>query len=118
MKSFVFSAFVLLLLVLILAACNQDPTIEGRWVYERIDSGNLSPAQTYEFLDGNLSQGCQPKCFTNLELIGKYSYAGSMLKVQSDKGLSMQLVMLTDNEAVFDIQDSTNTMGRVVYCRP
>lgn len=118
MKSLILSALVLLLLVLILAACNQDPTIEGRWIYSRVDSGTIPPAQTYEFLDGNLRQGCLPNCFTNLELIGKYTYAGNMLNVKSDKGLNMRLVMLTDNEAVFDIQDSTQASGRVVYTRP
>ncbi len=100
------------------AACDQSPTIEGRWVFDRVDSGNLLPAQTYEFLSGQLSQGFTTKCFSNLQPVGQYSFDGSSLQVKSEVGVSMSLVAISDNEAVFDISESDGTNGRVVYNRP
>jgi|GEM_PF-2555954 len=118
MKSLLLVLVSLFLLVLLMAACNQDPTIEGRWILERIDTGNLSPAQSYEFLNGDLLQGESAKCFTNMSAIGKYTFLANMLEVKSKMGIDMKLVALTDNEVIFDIKDSTNASGRVVYSRP
>jgi hypothetical protein len=118
MKSLLLVLISFFLLILLMAACNQEPTIEGRWIFQRVENGNLSPAQSYEFLNGDLLQGESVKSFTNMSSIGKYTFMANMLEVRSKMGINMQLVALTDNEAIFDIKDSTNATGRVVYSRP
>lgn len=116
MKSLHF--FLFLSCICLMVGCDQSPTIEGRWVFERLDSGSLSPAATYEFLNGQLSQSFTPKCFTNLQTVGEYSYDGSSLQLKSALGISMSLVTISDNEAVFDVSDSSGITGRIVYNRP
>ncbi len=108
----------LLFCICIFTACDQSPTIEGRWVFDRVDSGDLLPAKTYEFLSGQLLQGFTVKCFNDLQPVGEYSFDGSSLRVKSELGVSMSLVAISDNEAIFDISDSDGANGRVVYNRP
>ena len=87
-------------------------------MFGRQDSGNIAPAETYEFLDGQLSQGFAPKCFSNLQLVGEYSFDGNSLTLRSCVGVVMSLIAISDNEVIFDVTDCNGRSGRIVYNRP
>jgi len=111
-------SLIFVLLTVLLGSCQQDPTVEGRWAFDKVDAGTQNPAKTFEFLGGTFSEGYSDMCFTDLQPVGQYSFDGSHLQVFATNGCSYNLVYLADYKAIFDIKDSTGSVTRAVYIRP